>query len=97
MGTKESGCLSHPEQRRKRDWEYKEAVIGTKEESSGWREDSFSFDRVRGSGGALSSLLMPLFCPLGFVFHHGKLDFLLHMVNAVNDYTNFIADGVGLL
>jgi hypothetical protein len=50
----------------------------------------------------LSDSLLPpsavrLFSPLGLVFQHGKLDFLLHVVNAVNDHANFVADGVGLL
>jgi hypothetical protein len=47
--------------------------------------------------GALSSLLVALFAAFGLVLQHGELDFLLHVVNAVNDYANFVADGIGLL
>lgn len=46
---------------------------------------------------ALSALLVALPGPFGLVFHHGELDFLLHVVNAVNDHADFVADGVALL
>src|SRR5580765_7674696 len=41
-------------------------------------------------------LLWPFIRPLGLVFYHGKLDFALHVVNPVNQHTNFVADGIGL-
>ena len=47
--------------------------------------------------GALSAFLVPLFRPLWFVFQHGELDFALHVVNAVNDHADFVADGVRFL
>ena len=34
---------------------------------------------------------------LGLVFHYGELNLPLHVVNAVNDDANFVANGVGLL
>jgi len=44
-----------------------------------------------------SLLLVSLFGALGFVFHYSKLNLTLHVVNAVNDDANFVADGVGFL
>lgn len=77
-------------------WVPKEAVDWKqgKKQLAGKKKTYFSEE---GAAGALSSLLVPLLCPPGFVFHYGELDFLLHVVNAINDHTSFVPDGVGLL
>lgn len=84
-GRSRNGC-----QRKKR-------LLGTKKKAVGWKEQPISIEyAVR--AGALSSLLVFLIGPLGFLFfHHRKLDFLLHVVDAINDNAHFVADGVGLL
>src|SRR5690242_18540590 len=73
-------------------------LIGNKEKGS-WLERTTSLSiECAGQAGALSPLLLvPLVGALGFVFQHGELDLPLHVVNAVNDHANFVADGVGLL
>jgi hypothetical protein len=75
-----------------------ESEMSTKERSgSEAGENNLSLDRVPARAGALSSLLMPLFGALGLVFQHGELDFPLHVVDAINDHANFVADGIRFL
>ena len=45
----------------------------------------------------LAAFLVALLCALGLFFHHGELDFPLHVVDAVHYHAYFVADGIGLL
>src|SRR5229473_4568344 len=52
---------------------------------------------IRVSGHSSPLLLRSLVGALGFVFQHGELDFLLYVINAVNDHAHTVADGISLL
>ena len=76
-------------------WVPKEAVDW--EQRTELAERTTSSRECATGAGALSSLLVAFFAAFGLFFHYGELDFPLHVVNAVNDHANFVADGVGLL
>jgi len=96
MGTKERG--SSGSVRFQTDPLPKKRLPGNKEKGSWLERTTFLSIECVARAGALSSLLVALFRPLGLLlFHHRELDFPLHVVNAVNDDANFVADGVGLL
>src|SRR6185437_8304240 len=81
-------CAGHPRKKR---------LLGNNEKGS-WLERTTSLSiECTARAGALSSLLGALFAAFGLFFHHGELDFALHVVNAVNDNANFVADVVCLL
>src|SRR6185437_5583444 len=97
IAVRECGLVSFSNRTHVRGTRKKRLLIGTTKKGS-WLESTTSLSiECTARAGALSSLLGALFAAFGLFFHHGELDFALHVVNAVNDNANFVADGVCLL
>lgn len=72
-------------------------IVGQKNlPDAAFRAEVFS-NAMRGKLSPPLLLFGTIVGPFGFVFHYGELDFLLHVVNAVNDHAHFVADGVSFL